>query len=46
MKRIVDDEMQLPATSDGKPDWDYMDSYMQDILDTSKETLSHLISVK
>ena len=46
MKRIVNDEMKLPASSDGKPDWDYMDSYMQDILDTSKEALSHLISVE
>ena len=32
----------LPATTDGKPDWDYMDSYMEKVLSNSYDKLSLL----
>lgn len=45
-KSIVKEHIKLPVTPDGNPDWDYMDSYMQDVMDASKEALSHLVSVE
>ena len=44
MKRIIVDEIYLPVTSSGQPDWDYMDSYMASVLSDSEETLRHLTS--
>lgn len=32
----------LPITSDGKPDWDYMKSYMKKIMDESENIVSNL----
>ena len=35
-------EFALPATSDGKPDWDYMESYMKAIMEESEKSLENL----
>ncbi|MBO7720465.1 restriction endonuclease subunit S [Candidatus Saccharibacteria bacterium] len=35
-------EFALPATSDGQPDWDYMESYMKAVMEESEKTLSNL----
>ena len=32
----------LPATSDGQPDWDYMESYMKAVMEESEKALSNL----
>ncbi|MBP3783237.1 MAG: restriction endonuclease subunit S [Butyrivibrio sp.] len=32
----------LPATSDGKPDWDYMESYMKAVMEESEKSLENL----
>nr|MBQ6242347.1 restriction endonuclease subunit S [Lachnospiraceae bacterium] len=38
----VDLHIKLPATVDGKPDFDYMDSYMREVLKDSEESLERL----
>lgn len=35
-------ELTLPATSDGQPDWDYMESYMKAVMDESEKSLENL----
>lgn len=32
----------LPVTSDGKPDWNYMEDYMRRIMDKSEHSISNL----
>ena len=34
--------IKLPSTSDGKPDWQYMEDYMRKILEESEESLENL----
>lgn len=34
--------IKLPATSDGQPDWAYMESYMKQIMDESEKSLENL----
>ena len=38
--------LKLPATSDGKPNWDYMESYMKQEMKESKKSLESLILAK
>ena len=35
-------EIKLPATSDGKPDYEYMDSYMRDVMKEAEVVLENL----
>ena len=35
-------EFALPATSDGQPDWDYMESYMKAVMEESEKSLEKL----
>jgi hypothetical protein len=35
-------EFALPATSDGQPDWDYMESYMKAVIEESEKNLENL----
>lgn len=35
-------ELTLPATSDGQPDWDYMESYMKAVMEESEKSLENL----
>lgn len=35
-------EFALPATSDGQPDWDYMESYMKAVMEESEKSLENL----
>ena len=35
-------EFALPATSDGYPDWDYMESYMKAVMEESKKSIKSL----
>lgn len=42
-KELIDDEIiKLPATSNGKPDWDYMESYMKTVMEKSEKSLENL----
>ena len=41
---LINDKIKLPATSDGQPDWAYMESYMQSIMDESEQIVSDLVS--
>lgn len=34
--------LKLPATSDGQPDWDYMESYMKAVMEESEKSLENL----
>lgn len=38
----VDLIIKLPATSDGQPDWDYMESYMKAVMKEAEESLENL----
>lgn len=38
----VDLIIKLPATSDGQPDWDYMESYMKTVMEESEKSLENL----
>lgn len=40
--KLANDIIKLPATSDGQPDWAYMESYMKKIMNKSKKTISAL----
>lgn len=43
-KELIDDEIiKLPATPDGQPDWDYMESYMKAVMEESEKSLENLI---
>lgn len=35
-------EFALPATSNGQPDWDYMESYMKAVMEASEKSLENL----
>lgn len=35
-------KLRLPVTSDGTPDWEYMERYMKNVEDKARENLSHL----
>ena len=42
-KELIDDEIiKLPATLDGQPDWDYMESYMKAVMEESEKSLENL----
>ena len=41
-KKLAEDIISLPATSDGQPDWDYMESYMKSIMEESEKSLENL----
>lgn len=40
--KFLSEEIPLPSTSDGKPDWEFMDSYMKRIMKESEESLENL----
>lgn len=41
----VDLIIKLPATSDGQPDWDYMESYMKFVMEEAEKSLENLKKV-
>lgn len=41
-RRLLDTQIFLPATSDGEPDWAYMETYMQQVLDQEELFAEHL----
>lgn len=40
--RVRETRLHLPATSDGQPDWDYMESYMKAVMEESEKNLENL----
>lgn len=44
-KKLAEDIVSLPATSDGQPDWDYMESYMKAVMEESEKSLENLRKV-
>lgn len=44
--RVKERTIKLPSTSDGKPDWVFMDSYMKRIMKESEEILENLRRAK
>ena len=40
--RVRETRLHLPATSDGQPDWDYMESYMKAVMEESEKSLENL----
>lgn len=42
---LPDVEIMLPATLDGEPDWAYMETYMQQVLDREEMFAEHLASL-
>lgn len=44
-KRLLDATVTLPATSDGAPDWAYMETYMQHVFDREEMFAKHLASL-
>ena len=40
--RVRETRLHLPATSDGQPDWDYMESYMKAVMEESEKSLESL----
>lgn len=44
-KRLLDATVTLPATPDGEPDWAYMETYMQQVLDREEMFAEHLASL-
>ena len=40
--RLLQLEVYLPATSDGQPDWNYMESYMKAVMEESEKSLENL----
>jgi len=42
LDKIKVEIIKLPATSDGQPDWDYMESYMKAIMEESENNLENL----
>lgn len=40
--KLADTIIWLPITSDGQPDWDYMESYMKTVLEESEKSLENL----
>ena len=41
-ERVSNDSISLPVTSDGQPDWDYMESYMRAVMEESEKSLENL----
>ena len=41
-EKLSNDVIKLPATSDGQPDWDYMESYMKAVIEESEKSLGNL----
>ena len=39
------EEIKIPVNNDGEPDWGYMDSYMKNVLENSKQNLECLSMV-
>ena len=39
---VRETRLHLPATSDGQPDWDYMESYMKAVMEESEKSLESL----
>ena len=44
-ERVSNDSISLPVTSDGQPDWAYMESYMKQVIKESEKSLEKLKSV-
>ena len=42
LDKIKVEIIKLPATSDGQPDWDYMESYMKAVMEESEKSLESL----
>lgn len=42
LQKYKDTIIKLPATSDGQPDWDYMESYMKTVMEESEKSLENL----
>ena len=42
LDKIKVEIIKLPATSDGQPDWDYMESYMKAVMEESEKSLENL----
>ena len=42
LDKIKVEIIKLPATSDGQPDWDYMESYMKAVMEESEKSLKNL----
>ena len=40
--KVPDTIIKLPATPDGQPDWDYMESYMKTVIEESEKSLENL----
>lgn len=43
--RLIDISVMLPATSDGEPDWAYMEQYMRDVMAREEMFAEHLASL-
>lgn len=44
LDKIKTEVIKLPATSDGQPDWAYMESYMKSVMEESKASIKNLRS--
>ena len=44
-KKLVSEEICLPVTSDGQPDWAWMEQYMQQQMDKAEALVEHLDAV-
>jgi hypothetical protein len=42
---LKSEHIKLPCDSNGCPDWQYMDSYMADIMETSKQSFEKLLQI-
>ena len=42
---MIESEIKLPATDDGKPDYAYMDRYMRDVIRETEKSLENLMGV-
>ncbi len=40
--KLAKDVISLPATSDGQPDWEYMETYMKTVMEESEKSLENL----
>lgn len=40
--KFMDERVPLPTTSEGQPDWDYMESYMKAVMEESEKSLENL----
>ena len=41
-EKVKEKKIKLPTTSEGNPDWDYMDSYMKQIMEESEKRIDFL----